>query len=254
VHRRVLGVAHDLGRRIRGGARHELGALVGAERRELVAVQPGGDRAVASTIAGANTSPGNTLRRARPRCTATAAWPRRMPERGERDVLRAARGRVVRHRDVVARIDRFERHAADRAVAGVRRGDLAVHRTDVAPRRRHGAAAADHDGRHDSTGRERDERDAEHDDERRRPYRRAGLGEHPARLPADEIRAHHLVVLVIEDVAVPHVARAAGGRSNGNRLTPADTLFTAVVVGAQRIATRVTWNGRIFRVSFQPPS
>src|SRR5689334_8445888 len=42
--------------------------------------------------------------------------------------------------------------------------------------------------------------------------------------------------------------------SNANRLTPAETLFTAVVVGAHRIATVVTSNGRILRVSFHPAS
>jgi len=70
----------------------------------------------------------------------------------------------------------------------------------------------------------------------------------------EEIGPHHLVVLVIEDVAVPRVARPhrRGIRMGRGwyRETAAPPRFWRLPAGAQRIAMRVTVLGSILMVSF----
>ena len=74
------------------------------------------------------------------------------------------------------------------------------------------------------------------------------------------IGPHHLVVLVPEEVAVPHVAgpgEVVVGKnvgSNGNRFWPGLTPPVGISCGAQRAMMRVTISGVARTVSFQPVS
>ncbi len=163
----------------------------------------------------------------------------------------------------------LELHPADRTRTGGRGGHLRVHRTDVPSRVLPTLPAAarrpgHREGAHGGARREQQQEDPHREhgaSERTNPLRLAGrtrrASPRASRSPGslgEEERPHHLVVLVVEDVAVPDVARPARRGIEAKGFVPARVWPAATSCGAQRSAIRVTAQGNILNVSFHPAS